>query len=567
MPQAGAQKAARRRKADWHPTEAASLHRMLEATGDLFYQWDLGNDRVHWAGQAAPILGIGPEAAPLTGADLIARIVLGDRHGRQAALLSHLEGKGAYDCEYRLRGCDGVLRWVHDRGALVRDEAAAVPSLLGSLRLLNGARLCEPEIAFRANHDPLTGHFTQGRFHELVERAIADGRRHGSPSAVAILEVSDAEGQRQAFDSSPINHLLAAVGGRLDEELRDTDVVGRLNGHRFAVLLGHCDAAGARRALARLGRSITARFGSGGGTGSGLRFRFGVVVVPAQAQTSLDALAKAETALRRMPSRPDARPTFYRVGPIQDRAQQAALRVAGDVEAALKADALCLAFQPVADPQSKAARYHECLLRRRLPDGRVAAAADFVVQVERTGLIRRIDRKVLEMTLDELCRHPGIVLACNISGLTAADHSWLRALWRRLSRRPDLARRLIVEITETASLPDQGQAARFVSALHRMGCRVALDDFGTGCTRFRHLRMLDLDIVKIDGTFVDGIRCQPQKQAFLRNLLALARDLRMTTVAERVETEADADYLTDHGVDLLQGYQFGGPTLTPTWRR
>ena len=564
MPQAGAQKAVRRRKADWHPLEPACLQRVLEATGDLFYQWDLGDDRVEWAGQAASVLGSGSEAMPSTGADFMARIALGDRQGREAALRAHLEGRGAYDCEYRLRGGDGVPHWVHDRGALVRDQAAA-PRLLGSLRLLNGARLCEPEIAYRVNHDPVTGHFTQGRFHEWVERTIAEGRRHGFSSAIAVLDVAAVGDQRQALGSASIDHRLTAVGVRLDEQLRDTDIVGRLGGCRFGVLLGHCDAPGARRALARLAEAVTA--GADGAPLPGLGVRFGVVVVPAQAQTSLEALAKAETALRRTALRPSTRPVFYRIGRIQVRAQQAAFLIADDVEAALKADALCLAFQPVAEPRSKTVQYHECLLRRRLPDGRISTAADFITQVERTGLIRRIDRKVLELTIDELCRHPGIVLACNISGLTAADHSWLRALCRRLYRRPDLARRLIVEITETASLPDQGQAARFISALHRMGCRVALDDFGTGCTRFRHLRRLDLDIVKIDGTFVDGIRRQTQKQVFLHNLLALARELRMTTVAERVETAADAAYLTDRGVDLLQGYRFGAPTLTPPWRR
>ena len=103
--------------------------------------------------------------------------------------------------------------------------------------------------------------------------------------------------------------------------------------------------------------------------------------------------------------------------------------------------------------------------------------------------------------------------------------------------------------------------------LHDLGVRVAIDDFGAGCTSAAQLVALDADLVKIDAAFSAGIRSHPQKQVFLRRLLDLAGDLGLTTVAEGIENAADAAFLGGQGVDLLQGYHFGAPTLSPPWRR
>jgi EAL domain-containing protein (putative c-di-GMP-specific phosphodiesterase class I) len=182
------------------------------------------------------------------------------------------------------------------------------------------------------------------------------------------------------------------------------------------------------------------------------------------------------------------------------------------------------------------------------------------------GLIRAIDRHGLDLALGDLENHPDIHLAMNISGLTAADRSWLRALTMHLKDRRDLAERLIIEITETAALHDIEETARFVSAVRDLGCRVAVDDFGAGYTTFQHLKSLTVDVVKVDGSFVKGIRDSEENQLFLRNLLSLARSFGLDTVAECVESAEDAEYLMREGVDLLQGYYFGKPTTKPAWR-
>jgi len=164
----------------------------------------------------------------------------------------------------------------------------------------------------------------------------------------------------------------------------------------------------------------------------------------------------------------------------------------------------------------------------------------------------------------ELASHPELTLGFNVSGLTACDRPWLRSLMSLLRNRPDLARRL-VEITETAALYDLEESARFVDTLRHAGCRVALDDFGAGHTSLRHLQILAVDIVKIDGSFVRNLAGSPENRIFLRHLLGLTKGFGLSTVAECVENAEDAALLRAEGVGYLQGYHTGPPTIERVW--
>ena len=195
-----------------------------------------------------------------------------------------------------------------------------------------------------------------------------------------------------------------------------------------------------------------------------------------------------------------------------------------------------------------------------------AALTPQVPVIEQLGFIRLLDRYVLERAVSEASEHSECSLAFNISGLTATDHAWLRLLVSLLRDRPEVAGQLIVEITETAALHDIQESARFVGTLRELGCRVALDDFGAGFTSFRYMQALDVDIVKIDGSFVRNLAESHDNQIFLRHLVGLADAFGLITVAECVESARDASILRQEGVRFLQGYHFGRPTLEQPWR-
>jgi EAL domain-containing protein (putative c-di-GMP-specific phosphodiesterase class I) len=235
------------------------------------------------------------------------------------------------------------------------------------------------------------------------------------------------------------------------------------------------------------------------------------------------------------------------------------------VQAALRQNRLLFAFQPVVCAVTGKTDYFECLLRMRDLGGSIIAGREFITPIERLGLIGFIDDFVLELAVRELARHPEVRLGLNVSGSTACVGSWLQSLVSVLQHRPDVAGRLVVEITETAALSDLEESARFVDTLRRAGCRVALDDFGVGHTSLRHLETLSVDTVKIDGSFVRNLADSHERRALLRDLLGAINGFGCTTVAEGVENAADEAVARAEGFGYLQGYHLGTPTIERAW--
>lgn len=209
---------------------------------------------------------------------------------------------------------------------------------------------------------------------------------------------------------------------------------------------------------------------------------------------------------------------------------------------------------------------HEVLLRLRQLDGSAAPASHLVPVAEQLGLIRLVDERVASLTLDTLKACPEATLTFNMSGITATDPRWFTQIIERIRAHADVADRLIVEITETAALHDLTQITRFIDMLKEQGCRVAIDDFGAGYTSFRNLRDLNVDLVKLDGSFCVGLAQNRDNQFFVRTLLDLARRAGLATVAEWVETEEDAALLKSWGADYMQGWLFGRAENELPWQ-
>jgi EAL domain-containing protein (putative c-di-GMP-specific phosphodiesterase class I) len=284
-----------------------------------------------------------------------------------------------------------------------------------------------------------------------------------------------------------------------------------------------------------------------------------------QGPSAVEAMARAESALHEAKRAGRNRYAIFSASPAQRELHQRLVAISSDVQAALKDERLVFAFQPVVDANTHVIDHYECLIRLQRMDGTIAPAGSFIPVVEQTGLMRLLDRRVLEMALNELARWPDVKLAINISGLTAGDPSWLRALSGTLKSRPDLARRLTVEITETVAIQDIDETAKFVAQVRDLGCKVALDDFGAGYTSFRNLKAIAVDSVKIDGSFVRGVADNVDNQLFIRTLLGLADGFGLETVAECVENVTESQHLARKGVKLLQGNLFGMPSIERPW--
>ena len=549
--------------------ELAELKRLraaVEASGDLAYDWDLATDQLDWIGRAAGIFGADSASVPRTGDRYSGRINPEDLPVRMQALSEHFSGAANYDCEYRVRDSKGEFQWVHDRGSVQLAASGTPMRMSGSLRLVTERKQEEAQLERHANFDELTGHFNKLRLREALDYALAYGQRYSQPGAFLAVGIDQLDKINTGFGCETGDRVLVEVAQRLDQSLRTTDVIGRLGSDCFGVVLGHCSNEDAVMISERIIQTIRQTAIDSDGARVHVTVSIGVVFFPEQSKTCFDTITKAEGALLKAKSAGRDCVEAYRMSEEQRRSYRANMELGEQVTEALKDERLVFAYQPIVDAKSHEVRYHECLLRMYSPTGELIPAGQFVPVVERLGLMRTLDRRALDLTLHDLENNPDVTLAFNISGVTAADRGWLRTLIARLKDRPDLARRLIVEITETAALHDLEDSARFVSIMRDLGCKVAVDDFGAGYTTFRHLKALTVDVVKIDGSFVRNLADNRENQLFIRNLLSLARAFNLVTIAECVENLEDAEILAAEGVNLLQGYYFGKPEVAPAWR-
>lgn len=236
------------------------------------------------------------------------------------------------------------------------------------------------------------------------------------------------------------------------------------------------------------------------------------------------------------------------------------------VKQAVEHKQVMLAYQAVvpAGQQDKPA-FYEGLIRVLDETGRVIPAREFIDIVEVTETGRIIDCLALEKGLKALSEFPELRLAINMSARSIGYARWMRLLKRGLAQDPTIAERLILEITESSAMLVPEIVVGFMKDLQRQGISFALDDFGAGYTSFRFLKDFYFDILKIDGQFIRGVATDADNQVLTAALITIGRQFDMITVAESVEKPEDAAYLAALGIDCLQGYYFGAPTVRPPW--
>ena len=236
------------------------------------------------------------------------------------------------------------------------------------------------------------------------------------------------------------------------------------------------------------------------------------------------------------------------------------------VAEAIKYDQTMLAYQPImqALPPHDVA-FYEGYIRVLDSTGRVIPARDFMDVVEDTELGRELDCLALQHGLRTLSKHPNIRLSVNMSARSIGYERWNQALKRFLSKDKTIGERLLLEITEASTQGAPELVLDFMTRMQEHGIAFAMDNFGAGSMSIAHFRQFFFDAVKLDGQFVRKITENFDNQAVVRALIGVAKQFDMLTVAESVETQAEAEFLIANGVDCLQGYLFGAPTVRAPW--
>ena len=231
------------------------------------------------------------------------------------------------------------------------------------------------------------------------------------------------------------------------------------------------------------------------------------------------------------------------------------------VQQALDRGDVRLAYQPILRADGGGIAFYEGLIRVLDETGRIIPARDFMGAVEDSDIGRRIDCASLKIGLEALRERPELRLSINMSARSVGYPRWMQTLRTYLRDHPTVAERLILEITESSVMVMPEIVAIFMEDLQDKGITFALDDFGAGYTAFRYFKTFYFDVLKIDGQFSRNVAEDPDNQVLTEALISLAHHFDMLVVSEAVESAADAQWLASAGVDCLQGYYYGAPSL------
>ena len=546
-------------------TQDQVLRAALLAAGDVVYEWDLTTDRIEWVGPVFEFFGTNKIEPYSVGEHYHGRINPEDLPFRLKLLSDHYLGREAFDCEYRVRRADGRMCWVHERGFADFDDEGQPIRMRGLLRLIDDRKQNEARLEHLANFDELTGHLNRNRLRDALHHSMAHAIRYQTEGAFLCVGLDKLSLINDAYGYLAADAVIVGAGQRLEKAVRECDTIGRIGGDVYGLVLGQCPEADMAKVADKILRMFREQPIQTPVGPIHVSVSIGGVAFPSYVQTPAEAMTRGEAALREAKGQGRDCHCFYHLTDEQRSEHRRDIVLGKQVKEAVKDDRLTLAYQPVVVSKTGAVAFYECLLRLQAEDGSLIPAGEFIPVVERLGLSRMIDRKVLELGVEQLRKDPEVCLALNISGLTASDQSWLRRLISLVGGHPEIASRLTVEITETAAIQDIEESARFVATVRDLGCKVALDDFGAGYTSFRHLKALTVDVVKIDGSFVRDIATNRDNRLFVRTLVGLAQGFGLETVAECVENKTSADILAEEGADYLQGYYFARPELEREW--
>ncbi|MDH2386889.1 bifunctional diguanylate cyclase/phosphodiesterase [Bradyrhizobium sp. CER78] len=545
---------------------AASI---LASLGQATFAWDLASDAIAWSDNVATVFPDIPAAALASGSEL-AKLIEPSRTIRVDALGQTAPARSGepvpYRIEYGVRAVTSApVIWIEETGCWFAGADGRPARVEGVVRINNERHARDEQLLKLSRHDPLTGELNRTHLIASLAESIEECARFRTSCAFMLIGIDHLARVNDAFGFDVADAVIAEVAKRIRARLRSGDMLGRFSGNKFGLILRNCTVddtnVAAERFLAAVRDEVVpTKSGPVSVTAS-----IGAVTIPRHAKSAEEAVNRAQETLDAAKSRRAGSFALWKPNVERDAQRRVNIRVTDEIVTALNERRIVIGFEPVVDARSRQPSFYECLVRMEQDDGRALLAPDIVPVAERLGLIRLVDHRVLELAVAELAAAPGVQLSLNISPDTTMDPDWWATIESLMRAHPGVGERLIVEITETVAIQDIDDVRGFVTRLKNFGSRIAIDDFGAGYTSFRNLRKLGVDIVKIDGAFVQNIVRSADDRAFVQTLIDLARRLEIKTVAEWVQDEEAAVMLREWGCDFIQGRLIGLASPERPW--
>ncbi len=469
--------------------------------------------------------------------------------------------------EHILVGLSGQFS-INDSVAPIIDDDGVMLGTVLVFRDVTQSRALSAELNWQASHDPLTGLANRRQFevdmNNLLNKAKSDDLQHH----LLYLDLDQFKVVNDTCGHDAGDELLIQITAILNKKLRKSDVLSRLGGDEFGVLLESCDAENALAVANNLRQAVEGfRFGW-----QSRSFKIGVSIGIArirgdEAKTS-EALSAADAACYVAKESGRNRVCFHETDDSASSTHQQEMQWVSRLQAALDNDCFELFLQRIqcVECQDVPSEHYEVLIRMVGDDGEIIPPGAFLPAAERFNLIGSVDTWVVENVfkklkgLQDVKKYPeNLILSINLSGTSMANDGLLERISCLLDESGIPAENFCFEVTETAAIANLNQATQFLSSLREKGCKIALDDFGSGLSSFAYLKQLPVDYLKIDGLFVKDIAVDNIDKAFVESINQIGHVMNLETIAEFVENDEIMAVLTEIGVNYAQGYGIHKP--------
>lgn len=418
-----------------------------------------------------------------------------------------------------------------------------------------------------AEHDALTGLYNRQYFMDAMENTVARIVR-GEKINCALLYI-DLDNFK--FVNDTLGHLagdrvLIEVTTMLNQHITKNDMIGRIGGDEFGILLHHVNSRQASKTAEHYRKQLTSYIFKYGGKEIDIGCSIGIALFDSDIVSKEDILARADIACHLAKNAGKNRVHTYKADDQSNRiSMYADIGWARQIKDAIEQNKFMLARQPIVNTQTGELLSYEILLRMKDSNNDIIMPNGFLPSAQRIGLMIDIDKWILDKAISSL-KHvhktdPSIRYSINLSAKAICDPEILMIITDVfLTNQIDPAS-ITFEITEDTAIANMDLAVKFLHQLEKLGCKTALDDFGTGYSSFSYLKDLPVDYVKIDGSFVQNIDTDKLNHAMVKSMNEVAHATGKKTVAEFVTNEDILTEIQKIGIDYAQGYHFGKPEL------
>lgn len=460
---------------------------------------------------------------------------------------------------------DGDEYGIEDSAAPIKNEKG---ELLGGVLVFHDVteqRRLSGEVSYQAKHDNLTGLINRSEFDKCLRNILHETHEKHSIHALMYIDLDQFKIVNDTCGHTIGDQLLINVGKLLGSSLRSSDLLARLGGDEFGIILRNCSI----EQSTKIANDICKKMESYRFSHETHRFRIGtsigLVKVDRSWQTISAIMQAADAACYAAKDAGKNRVHTWFDTDKAMRERQGEMQWANRIENAIDQNQFVLYVQQIEKISNNTTGIHaEVLLRMVEQDGNIVLPGSFIPAAERYQLAPRLDRWVMRNTIEYLQQHKNIdsieMICINLSGQSIGDRAFHRDVTDLLIKAGErICYKLCIEITETAVVTNIADAALFIEQVHDLGVKVALDDFGAGASSFGYLKHLKVDILKIDGQFIQNIVDDLLNDSAVRSFIDVAKVVGLETIAEYVENPAVLSRIKELGVDYAQGYLIHKP--------